>query len=164
MKNKILLVGNGSSLLDKENQKTIDSYQTVVRFNSYKINGYEKYVGTKTNIWVTVNRAHKNEIFMYDKVLTHSWTKTDCKLQNDLQELRKDVEKINYDIINQIPIKHPSTGLIAIYYFNTQVDIIGFDWWYKEKHHYGDSEVRGNLHNPESEYKLIKELNVNIIN
>lgn len=163
MKNKILLVGNGTSLLNKENKNIIDSYETVVRFNSYKINGYEKYVGTKTNIWITVNKAHKDEINIYDKVITHSWSKNNCKLQNDLKQLRDDTEKISYDIINKIPVSHPSTGLIAIYYFNCKVDIIGFDWWNTNKHHYGDSEPRGKLHKPIEEHKVIENLDINII-
>lgn len=156
-------MGNGSSLLNNKNKDLIDSYKTVVRFNSYKINGYEEYVGTKTNIWITVNKTHTNQISSYDKVLTHSWSKENCKLHNDLKKLRNDTEKISYDIINKIPVSHPSTGLIAIYYFECKVDIIGFDWWNTDKHHYGDNELRGKLHKPLQEYEVIKNLNINII-
>ena len=70
---KILLVGNGSSMLDNKRKDLIDSYDTVVRFNSYKIEGYEEYVGTKTDIWFTRNMLHINEIDVYSKVLFHSW-------------------------------------------------------------------------------------------
>ncbi len=52
--NKIIVVGNGSSVLLKENGGVIDSFEEVVRFNKYAIGGYEKNVGTKTSIWFTV--------------------------------------------------------------------------------------------------------------
>lgn len=163
MKNKIILVGNGSSLLEKEYGQIIDNYETVVRFNSYKINGYEKYVGSKTHIWFTVNKHHFQSINHYKKVITHSWAKNNCQLYNSFKEIRNDVKKVDFGIIDQIPVSYPSTGLIAIYYFNKKIDLIGFDWWNNEKHHYGDNEVRGTLHKPHLEYNLIKSLNINII-
>jgi hypothetical protein len=161
---KILLVGNGSSMLDSKRKDLIDSYDTVVRFNSYKIEGYEEYVGTKTDIWFTCNMLHINEIDVYSKVLFHSWAhENDCKIYKQIKETRPDAVKIPKDIIKSIPVKTPSTGLIAIYYFNFQVDIIGFDWWDKDKHHYGDNEQRGTVHKPEEEYKIIKQLGIKII-
>ena len=36
-----MLVGNGTSLLDKEYSNTINTYSIIVRFNSFKLNGYE---------------------------------------------------------------------------------------------------------------------------
>jgi hypothetical protein len=163
LKSDIILVGNGSSLLNKENKELIDSYKTVVRFNSYKINGFEKYVGTKTDIWFTVNKHHFDHIKHYNKVITHSWAKTNCQLYNSFKLERDDVEKVNYEIIDEIPVSYPSTGLIAVYYFNKKVDLIGFDWWDNNKHHYGDNELRGTLHKPHLEYKVIKSLDINII-
>lgn len=48
---KIVVVGNGSSVLNYEFGKLIDTFDEVVRFNFYEIEGYEKHVGTKTTIW-----------------------------------------------------------------------------------------------------------------
>jgi len=158
----IILVGNGSSLLDKDNGALIDSYNTVVRFNSYKIEGFEKHTGIKTNIWFTVNKGHIKEVNIYEYVYTHSWERHEhkCQLTQDIKKYVP-VKKIDYNLIDSIPIKHPSTGLIAIYYFIETygfVTITGFDWWDKKEHHYGDKEVRGTLHKPKEEYKLIKKL------
>ena len=82
---EIILVGNGSSMLDKKNSYEIDSYKKVVRFNSFKIKGYEDYVGTKTNIWFTVNKAHIDRIHDFDEQtkivdeLDFSWATSDVK-------------------------------------------------------------------------------------
>ena len=158
----IVLVGNGSSIRDKENGKLIDSFDTVVRFNSYKIKGFEKHTGIKTDIWFTVNRGHIKDVDTYKYVYTHSWEKNEnkCEITSYIREY-VEAEKINHDLILSIPIKAPSTGLIAIYYFIEKygsVTITGFDWWDREEHHYGDKEVRGTLHKPKEEHKIIMEL------
>jgi len=45
----IAVVGNARTLVNKG--KEIDSHDVVIRFNDFKITGYEERVGTKTNIW-----------------------------------------------------------------------------------------------------------------
>lgn len=162
--NKILLIGNGSTMLSRERRDLIDSYETVVRFNSYKIKGYEEFVGTKTDIWFTCNLAWREQINSYKKVIFHSWANEEtCKLFKRIRGYRDDVQKISKELIHSIPIKSPSTGLIAIYHFDKMVDIVGFDWWKTEKHHYGDREKRGTLHKPKEEYEIIKSLGINIL-
>ena len=47
-KKEILIVGSSPNLLDIKNGKIIDGFELVCRFNDYKINGYEEYVGSKT--------------------------------------------------------------------------------------------------------------------
>lgn len=159
----IIIVGNGSSLLNKEDGNKIDSFDTVVRFNSYKIKGFEKHVGTKTDIWFTVNGAHFSELKNYKEVIIHTWewNKDKCKLYQKFLPIR-DCKKTERQFVrSKIPCKNPSTGLIAIYYFLEKYDIVtitGFDWWENEKHHYGDNEVRGTLHSPKEEYEILKNL------
>lgn len=49
-KNKsVVLVGNGPSRY--KNGRLIDSFDEVIRFNSYETFGHEEYVGSKTTIW-----------------------------------------------------------------------------------------------------------------
>lgn len=55
---EIVLVGNSPILLDKELGKQIDSFSHVVRFNNYQIEGFEKYVGTKEDIWCMSGVGH----------------------------------------------------------------------------------------------------------
>lgn len=49
----IVLVGNGPSLASGELGKKIDSFDEVIRFNTYKTVGFENQVGAKTTIWAT---------------------------------------------------------------------------------------------------------------
>ncbi len=44
----VIIVGNGTSILDSKNGKSIDSFDDVVRFNSFRIKDYEEYTGKKT--------------------------------------------------------------------------------------------------------------------
>lgn len=48
---KVIIVGNSSNLLAKENGLIIDTYDYVVRMGECRINGYEAYVGTKTDMY-----------------------------------------------------------------------------------------------------------------
>lgn len=162
MKKSIILVGNGSTLLDSKKGACIDLFDTVVRFNSFKLCKYKAHVGYKTDIWFTVNIFHKNSIDEFKKVIVHSWemNKEKCNVFESLNNLRE-CEKISRSLIKSIDINTPSTGLIAIHYFLQEYDkvhITGFDWWKTEKHHYGDEEIRGTLHNPKKEYEIIKKL------
>ena len=163
---KIVLVGNGSSILNCDNGQLIDSFDTVVRFNSYKISGFEVNVGTKTDIWFTVNRAHINNARSYQDVIVHSWEWSHSKdiIYQDIKNVRGSLPTYKTDrkfVKTKFPHITPSTGLIAIYHFLESYDCIyitGFDWWSTEEHHYGDNERRGSLHNPAEEFKIIRYL------
>jgi hypothetical protein len=49
---RVIIVGNSSGVLAVENGKKIDSFDYVVRMgDSPRIQGYEKYVGTKTDMF-----------------------------------------------------------------------------------------------------------------
>ena len=49
---KIIIIGNGPSVLNNENGKLIDSFDKVVRFNTFKNDSeYSKFVGTRTDLW-----------------------------------------------------------------------------------------------------------------
>lgn len=164
---KIIIVGNGSTLLDKENGSLIDSFDTIVRFNSYKISGFEKYVGTKTNIWFTCNRAHIKDCNTLERVIEHSWQWNPEKDQifKSISSVYPKCEKTKREFVrNKIPLKNPSTGIIAIFMmiedqeYEKPIYITGFDWWLTDKHHYGDNERRGALHSPSEEYQIISGL------
>lgn len=157
--NNIIIVGNGHSLLENKNGSLIDSYDTVVRFNSFEISGYEPYVGQKTDIWMTCVRQKKQHINGVKKILIHP-SNYEITL-NSIDDKNK-CEIIDWNLIRSIPLEWPSSGIIAIYYFLSQkyskLTITGFDWWKNEKHHYfGDVEVRGTTHKPLEEYKIIKK-------
>jgi len=47
---KIILVGNGPSVLLHDAGEVIDGFDEVVRFNNFEIQGYQMHVGTRTDI------------------------------------------------------------------------------------------------------------------
>lgn len=50
----IIIVGNGEGVLDKKNGALIDSFETVVRLGRYVTDGFEEFVGSKTDIISTI--------------------------------------------------------------------------------------------------------------
>ena len=49
---KIIIIGNAPFDKSKDNGTLIDSFEKVVRFNSFKLDNFTKYLGTKTSEWV----------------------------------------------------------------------------------------------------------------
>jgi hypothetical protein len=159
----VIIVGNGTSILDSKNGKSIDSFDDVVRFNSFRIKDYEEYTGKKTTIWFTCNSHHIRDINSFKSVYVHTWEwdKNKCQLFKSFYNLRNDCVKTDREFVrSKIPLPSPSTGLIAIYMMLEKfpkVTITGFDWWDREDHHYADNQIRGTLHKPKEELKLIKK-------
>lgn len=183
MKSSVLIVGNGTSLLDKERGLEIDRYDKVVRFNNYDTRKFKSYVGERTDIWFNVvDFANKeNEWRMrekYEKIFIHSWQPDELKDSlflsfRDFYKTKLDkenlVEKLPHSIMSELCLYHGdfsyrffSTGLLAIWLLlkmHKSVDIVGFDWWHREDHHYNDKAARGSLHKPSEEKKIIDKLN-----
>lgn len=61
----VALVGNGPSEIGKGNGKRIDAHDCVVRYNNFKIDGFERDYGRKTSIWVIAFAAESNDV-VYD--------------------------------------------------------------------------------------------------
>jgi hypothetical protein len=51
---KIIIVGNSKELLKHKNGDKIDSFDYIVRVGSFRIKGYEEYIGKKTNLLCTI--------------------------------------------------------------------------------------------------------------
>jgi hypothetical protein len=88
---KILVIGNGPSVLNHKVGDLIDTYDDVVRFNNYELKTYEEFVGTKTTI--LARRAcddvklHPSELF--NKVLCFI---TYCKWTDGMTKVARDVK------------------------------------------------------------------------
>ncbi len=50
---RVILVGNGPSVLAAERGTEIDSFDEVIRFNNFALAGFEKFTGAKTTLWST---------------------------------------------------------------------------------------------------------------
>lgn len=170
----VVIIGNGPSSLEKELGRTIDSYETVVRFNSYypAIIKHRKTLGTKTNIWFTVPFV---DTFRrpVDHVYYHTWGNLNG--DKDYRDLKrnfrdKKVQPVPPESIKVIREKYkywmPSTGLIAIFTLlesYSSVDITGFDWWtddYEYIHFYNKTDLKifnntSQEHDPYKEKEII---------
>lgn len=50
---RICVVGNSPKALKKQMGDTINQFDKVIRINDFVIKGYERFIGTKSDIWVT---------------------------------------------------------------------------------------------------------------
>ena len=160
---RIILIGNGTSVLDQPLGHLIDQFDIVVRFNSFKQTGLEQFTGTKLHTWFTCNTHHKANMSQFDQVLVHTWADpAECKIWQQLVALYPECKRVAKDkLVPQTGLKAPSTGLIAIHHFLEQADQIwlhGFDWWERTEHHYADNESRGTIHQPAAELDVINRL------
>ena len=161
---EILLVGNGPSVLDSERGQEIDEFPCVARFNKFVVKGYEKYVGTKCNVWVTGNRHPRwQKRYDYDEVIYICQRKSQkfdlFKTELPRAEL---IPRWVWDEVRQKAGKgvHPSSGLLAAYYFSKSYDkvyIYGYDYFYSSRHYYSDISL-STRHIPEKEKMVMDEL------
>ena len=166
-KNRIIIVGNAPNNLDNEFGKLIDSYDIIIRFNEFIIKDYEKYVGTKTTIWVindlvAIDLLNKYESWLkknkHIKIIIvipyrtnepEKYYKQRYDLINDFynkSNINNKLDFINKDFVKKIQEKYefnntwPSTGLITILYFieyYKDINITGFNFF--KKHNESDS-------------------------
>ena len=185
---KIIIIGNGPSVLDKENGKLIDNFDKVVRFNTFKNDSeYSKFVGTRTDLWF-INakniRTRNPEIIKmmknieYEKIYVEQnpFDPKD-KLLKYFPELKnnKKVDFCDINLFNEIQNKHfnpkgmnphPSLGLqginlLANKYPEYELYITGFDSFNSNKIHYMDKmEVKDTnvKHNLKKEINFLKYL------
>lgn len=50
---RVLLVGNNLTALERKQKNLIDDYDVVVRFGKGILPGYEEFIGSKTDVWMT---------------------------------------------------------------------------------------------------------------
>jgi len=157
MENSVIIVGNGISILNKENGKKINKFTSVYRFYPNKTDKYEKFIGDKTTHLVVPKKIHrkisegikdkeiKNAKKFLDKVHKEGvkllYT-NDCFLFND--DDKKRYHELNEDPIAFIPEQYvtlfeldkqeprfiPRSGLKLVFLLLKtfeQVTIYGFD-------------------------------------
>lgn len=55
---RLVLVGNGPSLLRQQAGPQIDAFDEVVRFNRYRLAGFEPHTGARTTLWSTFGHGY----------------------------------------------------------------------------------------------------------
>lgn len=152
--------------MDYEAGPIIDSFNVVVRFNRFRIKGFETKVGTKTTDWITVDSGTQwlngkvDECYASDPRVIDSLNNIyivipKFKFQHEVDRISRipnmnpkvqiidsSVEDLINDTVDFKPA-WPTTGLIAIKLFSTLYDelyIHGFDGHDKkyQDYHYFD--------------------------
>ena len=111
--NTILIIGNGSSVAKKEFGAYIDKYEKIARINNYKIHGYEKHIGTKTDIWINGANSKLIKRKKYpEEVLVLIPSKISGSLSCPVSFLKVSLFKLS--ILMLIPFKPASCNCFAI--------------------------------------------------
>lgn len=150
-KNKILIIGNGRSVLKYKLKKQIDSFPIVARINNYKIKNYSKYIGTKTDIWINGGNQNlkipnsppnKTLVFIPSDIQKNKTKK------NIINKCKRKFYPYNFNIIEtdlikiieeKVKSKRLTTGLYSIIWATMNFDEVyvhGFDFFIKSKSHY----------------------------
>ncbi len=157
MKEKeIIIIANGNSILDDKLGRQIDSFEVIGRINNFSTNGFEEYVGSKTDIWFNgANQGLKLRsdldgkriiVFVPAEILRR---KGDT-IHNRIQK-RLGVKQIRYELIPERNMRYfeeisgvtrPTTGLNAILWAlerYERVIIHGFDFFIASQTHYNEA-------------------------
>jgi len=142
----ILLIGNSGILLDQALGEKIDAFNgEIVRFNNFVIEGFEKYVGHRTDWWFG-NSAFWGDSELKAKRIYIAYTRP------PESHLKYDAKFIGDDIIqktrDQVGTMTPAGGTLAIMYFldkQYNIFICGYDWYHDKRIHYFENEINNNI-------------------
>ena len=141
----ILVIGNNLSILDNEFEESYLKKFFVVRFNEFETIGYEKNIGSKTDLWIIngnadvhnrlleeTTRENIKNIFIIsnEKQRAHGTVKLLKQKYKDVKLIHK-VQKQPWNDI--YPVVTASTGLVGILniakkYSNKSIYTLGFNY------------------------------------
>ncbi len=162
---RILLIGNGPSALAKDLGSEIDAFDgKVVRFNDFRIEGYEDKLGKRTDIWITTSAYGPHLRNNFHDVHVMTWaTDRECKSHLDVKKWYPNTEKYSAKLIDKtreiMGFSAPSTGAVAVqFYEGHEIYIYGFDFFKQKIHHYSDTLEMSNTHNADKEWGYFNRL------
>jgi hypothetical protein len=137
----ILVVGNNLTAVEREQGELIDSYDVVIRFGKGLPTGREKYLGSRTDVWVTgifrKDMAHlvpkesiilyNNSVYFPEKASTPSYGFLSMYTLNEINEINS--------IYNQSKSKRLSSGAITAHWLYNEINtfksitFINFDFF-----------------------------------
>lgn len=109
---KVVIVCNGESVLIHDLGNVIDCMDVVVRIGNFKISGYEKFVGTKTNI--IINRANQTPDLKYVTGDIQYWSPHQIENEELLHPLRLTEEEVA-EVRQITKTTTPTTGCVAYF-------------------------------------------------
>lgn len=158
---KIIIIGNSPNILKNERGKEIDTFDKIVRFNSFETINYEKYAGSRTDIWfingVSIRKKNKRIMEKLDEVECEKIyietntrdTKETLLKKNDIIHNIKKLEFIDKKVFHETQKlyhnedfnPHASLGLTGIYliankYTDSEIYIYGYDHFTSKQMHY----------------------------
>lgn len=180
-KNKsVAVVGSSGNLLNREAGEEIDSHDIVIRFNQARVEGYEKYVGSRTDI-----RILNTHTFL-GKTGNDRFPKNDpqftTKLENQLlivnrpvpyESIKERSPKCEVQFISDKFWHHcrsvlenkkdPSVGFLGVFlasHSSTNVNVYGFDQNNStdKKHYWEDVRAMGTHHDFSIEKQIFKQM------
>ncbi len=177
---KLLVIGNSKSVLEYELGQQIDKFDGLVcRFNNFQIEGFEKYVGRRTDVLL---RRACDDIRLYNSENLSSVIVfvTYCLWSVGMQTVARQVKSFYgekciivplgkcKEIGEKIGLNQPnkewaSVGALALGYLTETVGeanilIHGFD--HKESHYFKKPPKDGYYHNWDKERSYINSLNL----
>ena len=157
---KIIIIGNSPTILEDERGLEIDSFDKIVRFNAFETKNYEKYAGSRTDIWfingVSIRKKFKRTMEKLDEIEcekiyietnTNDKKETLLKHNSKIRNI-KNLEFIDKRVFGEIQklynpkrgfSPHASMGLTGIYviakkYPDAEIYIYGYDNFTSKKH------------------------------
>ena len=98
----IVIVGNGEGVLEKKRGQYIDSFDKVVRLGQYVTDGYEEFVGSKTDIISTIywklnlERLKKHKVILSVPLdIQEQFFESDEFIKKEYSEFRDNILYIN---------------------------------------------------------------------
>lgn len=155
--NSILLVANGRSVLEHELGAEIDRFETVGRINNYETAGFERFVGSRTDIWFNgANQRLRQPEHMPPRIvvlipedilrrkgeLIHERVRKRVGVSRERYELVPRSEMEDYERVSGV--RRPTTGTSAILWALRRFEgvvVHGFDFFIDTRTHYHDGPV-----------------------
>lgn len=151
---KVVVVGNGPSILDAKNGKLIDAFDEVIRFNDYTIEGFQDHTGQRTTLWSTFFRNPDRTVKHPRVFLPHESTSSPEGVAEEYRmaswyfdRVRKHVQarkEFRYGFVEYDTDLLASSGTLLVCYLLEvvgvkKIHLAGFDHFSKHRlsgHHY----------------------------
>lgn len=148
---KIVIIGNGPSALQRKSGSQIDAADVVVRINDFKTAGFEKCVGTKTDILFTcrLNEYLENLHIFPEVILSLLMNPLEgVTIPEELIAAPNISERIDWPEVESMKLGlavncYPSTGLLCVLKMVRRfghVHVTGFDHFATGNRHYYGKE------------------------
>ena len=183
MDRRVIIVGNGSSLLGGGRGDAIDGHDEIVRFNLFKTGPFAPDVGTRTTVWFNNRDASPPVIksmlreHRFDEIHLHTWKNTSEAAASFREALEAtgldtpvyEVEKSWIAEMREfLGLRYSffSTGAIGVWTMlkrHAKVTLTGFDWWGppSRMHYYSERDPfpdPSKGHQPQSERVFFEKL------